>query len=129
MKLEILTLCHSAHTTDAALSIVAASDRLYADKAPSKVPESALVFRLRFGPSEVGPHEVVVSLMDQDGKPITPKNSKRIEAKIPNDQCTCTYIGVISLKSVVFPRFGEYQVDLIVDGSVLGSQPFYFNQV
>jgi hypothetical protein len=128
MNLEIFTLCNSADGRDAAVSIVAASDRLYGLQAPCKVPHCALVFRIHFGPSEAGKHEIAIAFVDQAGNAIIPANKRTITAAIPDDQSTCTYNGIMGLGGVVFPKFGEYRLDLIVDGVILGSQPFYFNQ-
>ncbi len=129
MKLEILTLCHSAsENTGNGIDIIAASDRVYSDCAPGKIKRCELFFRLRFDATEAGNHDVSISLIGEDGKSLMPSNKKQITAKLQNEYSTCTNLGIVGLNGVLLPKFGEYSLDFFVDGVAIGSQPLFFEQ-
>jgi hypothetical protein len=129
MKLEILTLCHSADENKSnGIDIIAASDRVYSDIAPGKISRCVLFYRLRFDATEAGNHNVSISLIGDDGKSLMPPNKKQITAKLKNDYSTCTNLGMVGINGVLLPKFGEYSLDFFVDGVAIGSQPLYFEQ-
>ena len=126
MKLEILTVCESANIQGQALSIVAASDKIYSNQAPCIVPQFFIVFRIRFELPEEGEHSVTFSIIDQDGNQVIQPLNKILMAKLPGNFSSCLNIGQIKFTDILFPKFGEYSLDFLVDGNSLGSQPLYF---
>jgi len=128
MKLEILTLCDSAEIKSHSLSLIAATDRIWSERAPGQIPKCSLAFRVRFDATEIGEHSIIISLIEQDGKALLPANKKTIIAKLPENFSTCVNIGIVNLAGIILPKFGEYSLDFIVDGILIGSQPVYFGK-
>jgi hypothetical protein len=126
MKLEIFTLCDSAFDAGGALTIVKISDGIYAPIAPLKIPKICVVFRIRFSENEDGKHGINLSIFNQDGNLMTPPFNKEIQTRRNPNLPTGVNIGIIDLKGIIFPAFGEYELNLFVDGNLLGSQPIHF---
>ena len=129
MKLEIFTFCDFANVYGGALCITGIADAICAPQAPLKIPRFCIVYRIRFEASEEGEHNINISIMDEDGSPIIPAFQKPIGAQIPKDLNTGANIGMANFNGVIFPKFGEYSLDLIVDGNLLSSQPLHFQKI
>jgi hypothetical protein len=126
MTLEIFTLCDSAYDSAGALSILKIADGIYAPVAPLKIPKLTVVFRIRFSAAEDGKHGINLSIFNQDGKLMTPPFNKEIQTRRNPNLPTGVNIGMINLKGIIFYEFGEYGMNLFVDGNLLGSQPIHF---
>ncbi|MGH7976350.1 MAG: DUF6941 family protein [Limisphaerales bacterium] len=129
MKLEIFTFCEFANVYDGALCISGITDGIYSPQEPLKFPRFCIVYRIRFEVAEEGKHTVNISIMDEDGKPIIPAFQKPIVAQIPKGLNTGANIGMANFNGVIFPKFGEYSLDLVVDGKMLSSQPLHFQKL
>ena len=126
MQIEIFTLCDSAYDSGGALTITKIADGIFAPTAPLKIPKLDVVFRIRFSESEDGKHSINLSIFNQDGQPMTPPFNKEIHTRRNPKLPTGVNIGIISLKGIIFPSFGEYSMNLFVDGSLLATQPIHF---
>lgn len=126
MTLEIFTICDSAYDSAGALSILKIADGIYATTAPLKIPKLTVVFRIRFSDAEDGKHGINLSIFNQDGQLMTPPFNKEIQTRRNPNLPTGVNIGIIDLKGIIFPEFGEYALNLFVDGNLLGSQPIHF---
>lgn len=127
MKVGILTLCEAAETAGLShsLSIKNASDMLFASNAPAKVPVLCLVYRIRFDHAEEGRHQIKVSIIDMGGNFVVKPHEKEFDVKIPDGFSTWPKIGILNLTGIQFPAFGEYALNLTVDGAPLDSQTIY----
>ena len=83
----------------------------------------------RFHRIEEGKHKLNVTLADQDGKSIVPKIEADITVAFHESAQSAAANLVMALNRVKLEAFGEYTVDLAVDGKHLGSLPLYFSQV
>ena len=129
MTLEIFTFCDSADVAEGALSILKIADGIYSAGCPLKIPRFCVVYRIRFHESETGKHKINLSLFNQDGKLLIPPFNKEIVAIMPQGLSTGVKIGIMGLNGIVFPEFGEYSLNLFVDGNLLGSQPLHFLKI
>ncbi|MGI8821637.1 MAG: DUF6941 family protein [Chthoniobacterales bacterium] len=130
MKVEIFTLCDAA-TTDAGgkLNVLGSFDRLQATQAPVTHPLCALAIKMRFERLEEGPKRIRISFIDSDGKPVMPTLDANTQVSFPPDEHTVTACLVLQLQQLKLPNFGEYSIDLGVDGRQEASIPLFVRAV
>lgn len=124
MKVEIFTVCDSAKAYGNKLDIIGSSE-LFSLPQPMSFLCGCLVYRLRFEHGDAGIHLLRIAFTDEDGKLIGEfsKNDIRVEARpnggfVPN-------IGIIPLKKVLMPRYGEFSISLFWDNERSTSIPIY----
>jgi uncharacterized protein DUF6941 len=122
MKVEILTLCDAA-TVDAAgkLNILGAFDRLNASAEPIVHPQCALAFKLRFERIEEGNKKIRVTFVNADGAPVMPSIDGAVDVRISGSESSAAASFVLNIQQLKLPKFGEYSIDLAVDGRHEGS--------
>jgi len=128
LKLEIFTLCDSAVDYGGKVCILGAFDSLSAAEAPYTVTHCAVVARMRFHRIEEGNHKLRVTLADQDGKMIMPNVDAQVGVRFTEQAQSATFNLVMQINGLKLDQFGEYTVDLAVDGVHQGSLPLYFSK-
>ncbi len=126
MKVEIFSLCDFAQAdARGKLTIIGIFDAIYAQQVPATHNFCALAARMRFEKSEEGIKKFKISIIDLDGKPIIPKMEVTVPVIIQPNQ-THSNIQVVSLiPQINFPHWGEYLIDLEIDGRQAASSPIY----
>ena len=129
MKIEIFTLCDAA-TTDAAgkLNILGSFDRLNAAQAPITHPQCALAIKLRFERVEEGAKSIRIQFVDADGKSVMPTLETTAQVRFGSTDSTATASLILVIQQLKLPRFGEYAIDLAVDGHHASSIPLTVGQ-
>jgi hypothetical protein len=124
MKVEIFTLCDAA-TTDAAgkLNILGSFDRLNATQTPVMHPQCALAIKLRFERVEEGTKSIRIQFVDADGKSVMPTLNTTSQVQFRPSDSTATASLVLVIQQLKLPKFGEYSIDLAVDGHHEGYIP------
>lgn len=128
LKLEIFTLCDSAVDYGGKVCILGAFDSVAAAEAPYTVTHCAVVARMRFHRIEEGNHKLRVTLADQDGKMIMPNVDAQVGVRFTEKAQSATFNLVMQINGLKLEQFGEYTVDLAVDGVHQGSLPLYFGK-
>jgi hypothetical protein len=113
MQLEIFTLCDAATEHAGKLNIMGTFDSLRGFEAPISHPQCAIAGRLRFEEIEEGEHRVLLTFADEDGNIVMPKFDQTL----------------ILIQQIRLPKFGEYTIDMAVDGRQLGSLPLYVTKM
>ena len=129
MQLEIFTLCDAATEHAGKLNIIGTFDALRALDAPIAHPQCAIAGRLRFEPIEEGDHRVSLTFADEDGNIVMPKFDSTLAVTFAPGLRTVTSHFVMVIQQIRLPKFGEYTIDLAVDGRQLGSLPLYVSKV
>lgn len=125
MQLEIFTLCDAATEHAGKLNIMGTFDSLRGFEAPIAHPQCAIAGRLRFEQIEEGEHRVLLTFADEDGNIVMPKFDQTMAVNFAPGQRTVTSHFVILIQQIRLPKFGEYTIDLAIDGRQLGSLPLY----
>lgn len=128
LKLEIFTLCDSAVDYGGKVCILGAFDSVAAAEAPYTVSHCAVVARMRFHRIEEGNHKLRITLADQDGKMIMPNVDAQVGVRFTEKAQSATFNLVMQINGLKLEQFGEYTVDLAVDGVHQGSIPLYFGK-
>ena len=126
MKTEIFALCDAA-TTDSGgkLNILGSFDRIYAGSIPVTHPLCALAIKLRFERLEEGEKRVRISFMDSDGAAVMPTLDAATQVKFPPGEHSVTACLVLQIQQLKLPNFGEYAIDLAIDGRHEASIPLF----
>jgi hypothetical protein len=129
MNIEVFSLCDAA-TVDAVgkLNVLGAFDTIWTAKMPVVYPQCAIAFRIRFESIERGEHRVTVNFVDLDGKHIIPGANGTININFSDEQRSGSANLVFNLQMLKLENFGEYSIDLAVDGRKEASLPLFIRE-
>jgi hypothetical protein len=129
MKVEIFTVCDAA-TSDSGgkLNVLGSFDRINAASVPVTHPLCALAIKMRFERLEEGQKRVRISFMDSDGKPVMPTLDAATQVQFPPGEDTVTACVVLQIQQLKLPNFGEYSIDLAIDGRHEASIPLFVRE-
>ena len=125
MKLEIFTLCDAATDSGRKLNILGSFDTLWAKEEPIAHPACAIAIKMRFARIEEGNHRVKLTFADADGKLVMPGLDSSVAVRLGPKDSSGTVNLVLNIQQIRLPSFGEYTIDLAVDGRQEGSLPLY----
>ncbi len=125
MKVEVFVLCDAATDVMGKLCLLGTFDSIAVPATPAMHMSAAVAVRLRFERIEAGEHHIKVHLVDADGKAILPPLDFRGTVQIPQDAPSAAVNFVVNLQQLRLPHFGEYQIDLAVDGRLEASLPLF----
>jgi len=126
MNIEIFSLCDAA-TVDVAgkLNVLGAFDTISSTTMPMVYPQCAIALRIRFNSLERGSHKVSVNFVDVDGKHIIPGAKGTVNINFPDQQRSGSTNLVLNLQMLKLANYGEYSIDLIIDGLNVLSLPVF----
>lgn len=123
MKLEIMALCDAATVSGGKLNILGAFDSIQAPQLPIVHPFCTLALRLRFSRVEEGDHQLRLSMVDADGRPLFPNIDGKMSVRFTTDEESVAGNFLINMQALKFEREGAYAIELAVDGRHEGSLP------
>ena len=129
MKVEIFTLCDAATDSGGKLNILGSFDHLWARHTPVTHPLCAVAIKLRFARIEEGNHRLKVTVGDIDGKLVLPSVDAAVAVRFASEEPTTVANVILNLQQLKLGGFGEYTIDLAIDGRQEGSIPLYVNQL
>ena len=126
MRVEIFTLCDAA-TVDAAgkLNVLGSFDRLQGREEPITHPQCALAMKLRFERVEEGHKRIRITFIDADGVSVMPPAEATADVRFPGNESSSNLCVALNINQLRLPRFGEYSIDLAVDGRHEASIPLF----
>ena len=128
MKVEIFTLCDAATDSGGKLNILGSFDHIWANNIPATHPLCAIAARIRFARIEEGNHKLKVTFADVDGKLVLPGLEASLAIRFGPDAPTIATNVVLCIQKIKLETFGEYTIDLAIDGRHEGSIPLYVTQ-
>ena len=90
----------------------------------------ALAAIIRFERIEEGEKNIRVTFIDSDGRPVMPALQKQIKVQFPA-QATDSHATmhlVLLIQQIRLPNFGEYSINLAIDGRQQASIPLFVRQ-
>jgi len=129
MNIEVFSLCDAA-TVDVSgkLNVLGAFDTIWAAKMPAVYPQCAIALRIRFEGIERGEHRVIVNFVDVDGKHIIPSAQGASNIQFPDGQRSGSANLVLNLQMLKLADYGEYSIDLTIDGRSGASLPLFVRE-
>lgn len=130
MKIELIVLCDAATEYQGKLNILGTFDAIWARSIPTVHRLCAVALRLRFSRIEEGKHIIKINIIDGDGKSIVKPLETGVNVMFKETVLTSMAVNMIlNIQGLKFPNFGEYSIDLAVDGKHEASLPIYVNKV
>ena len=129
MKIELLALADFAADYGGKLSVVGIFDTIFARQMPAVHPHCCLAVKLRFDKDEEGQKRLRLSICHDDGKLVLPAMEIPITVAMPADAQTNTIQVVANIAGMKIESFGEYSIDLELDGRHQGSSPLFARQM
>ena len=129
MKVELFALCDFAADYGGKLSVVGVFDTIFARQMPAVHQHCCLAVKLRFEKIEEGQKRVRLSISDDDGKLVLPAMEIPINVVMPPDARTNSIQVVANIGGMKIDAFGEYAIDLALDGRHEGSIPLFARQM
>ncbi len=129
MEIEAFLLCDAATEQQGKLNILGAFDNYWVRQMPARIPQCAVVSRVRFEKIEQGSHSVKIQIIDEDGQNIAPKLEGNISV-FPTPGMDSTVANIIlNIQGLEIKKFGRYQIDLAIDGQLQASLPLRVSEV
>lgn len=130
MKVELFALCDAATDYQGKLNLLGAFDSIWAKQMPAVHPFCAVALRIRFMKIEEGEHKVKISIVDGDGKSVVNPVEAGVNIQFKNTPLSSIATNMIlNLQGLKFPVYGEYSIDLAIDGRHEVSLPLYVNKI
>lgn len=129
MKIELLALADFAADYGGKLSVIGIFDTIFARQMPAVHPHCCLAVKLRFDKDEEGQKRLRLSICHDDGKLVLPVMEIPITVAMPADAQSNTIQVVANIGGMKIETFGEYSIDLELDGRHQGSSPLFARQM
>ena len=125
MKVIVAAVADHAWVESGCLSIIRAFDTISADQFPYVLPRISIALRVLVGRSEAGVHKLDVSLVDPEGNKLM-YTDVNINAQFSKESVLESSVSfAFNGQNILFPKRGDYQVNVRIDGEIADSIPLY----
>lgn len=125
MKVELFAMCDAATDSGGKLNILGVYDTIAGPRAPLVHARCAIVLKIRFERIERGDHRLKLNIVNQDGGLVIPSLDAPLTINFPDTAPSATAQLILDLQNVRFETFGEFAIDLAVDGRQEASIPLF----
>lgn len=126
MRVEVFCLCDAATTHGGKLNLLGTFDTIFAREMPVVHPNCAIAIRLRWERIESNAnHRLAIQFVDEDGHEVMPRWEGNIPVHALPERSSSATDLTLNLHRVQFKAYGQYAIDLAVDGRLEASLPLY----
>ncbi|MEZ4635677.1 MAG: hypothetical protein R2873_27780 [Caldilineaceae bacterium] len=126
MRLEVFCLCDAATTHAGKLNLLGTFDTIMAREMPVVHPSCAIALRIRWDRIESNTnHRLAIQFVDEDGHEVIPRWEGNIVVNAPPERASSATDLTLNLHRLKFEGYGQYAIDLAVDGRMEASLPLY----
>jgi hypothetical protein len=130
MNVELLVIADGANTdAGGKLNIFGIWDTVGAPAAPLVHPACTVALKMRFEKIEEGQKALKIAIVDADGREVFPTLTSNIQVRVPQNSPSGTLQILLQIQQLTLPHFGEYEVNVALDGRVVGSTPLFAKQI
>lgn len=129
MNIEAFLLCDCATDQQGKLNVLGAFENIFTKQIPALHPACAVAARIRFSQIERGSHKVKINIIDEDGKEVGPKIEGDITVNIGKGEDSTVANFILNIQGLKLENYGEYRIDLAIDGRQEGVLPFHVRQI
>lgn len=129
MFVEIFSICDAATDYGGRLNLLGAFEGIAAPSAPVSRERCSIAARIRFEAAETGDHQVEIRFIGPKGESVGPKMKAVIPAKIQAGRDSGAHNLVLNINRLQLPVFGNYKIQLCIDGAVRSEIPLLVAQV
>jgi hypothetical protein len=126
MHVEVFALCDAATSHAGKLNLLGVFDTIYAQDIPVTHPACSIAIRLRWDRIEANQqHRIRLQFVDEDGRDVIPTWEGRIHVQSPHDRSSVASDLTLNLQQTAFNQYGQYALDLAINGRLEASLPLY----
>jgi hypothetical protein len=129
MKVEVFALCDFAADYGGKLSVMGVFDTILTRQMPAVHAHCCIAVKLRFEKIEEGTKKLRLSISDDDGRLLLPPVEIPLHVAMPPDAHTNALQVVANIGGLKVEAFGEYSIDLALDGRHEGSIPLFVRPI
>jgi len=131
MNIEAFLLCDCAtQDRQGKLNVLGAFNNIFVAQMPYVHPACTVAGRVRFTKIEEGDHKIRINIIDQDGQAIGPKKIEgHLSARVGDDVDSAAFNFILNFQRLKFQKYGQYRIDLAIDGRQEGSLPFHVRKI
>jgi hypothetical protein len=129
MQIEAFLLCDAATDNQGKLNLLGAFDTIWSKQIPVVYPACTIAARIRFSQIEAGTHRIKINVIDVDGRIIGPQVEDNINVRIPENEDSSAANLILNIQRMKLDNFGDYRVDLAIDGRQEASLPLKLRQI
>lgn len=129
MNIETFLICDAATDSQGKLNILGAFDSIYTKKLPAIHRACSIALRIRFSKLEEGEHKINITIMDEDGNKVVPDLKGNLNLQIGDDVNSKSINLIMNLQGLQLKNYGEYSIDLNVDGKQQATLPLYLRKI
>lgn len=123
MKIDVFVISDYAFEAEGRLNILGTFTEIPAKTLPLVHEGFYVTVRLRFSRTEEGTHTVRLKMVDPDSRDFSQPVEQRFSIKFKDDAPSLCVQYVARFKDLKFNSFGNYRVDLAIDGLDAASLP------
>jgi len=128
MDVQIAVLCDAATDYQGKLNLLGTFDTIVAQKVPTLHPHCSIALRIVFNRMEEGAHQLRVNFVDADDGSIMPSIDLPLKIAFPSDASFLSRNLIVNIQHLKFPRYGQYGIDIALDGNHVTSIPLQVKQ-
>jgi hypothetical protein len=128
MNTEAFLICDAATDSQGKLNLLGAFDTVFAAQVPALHRACSVCLRMRFSRIEEGDHKIRISFIDVDGNTVIPPMEGAVSVSFSESQTSRAINLILNINGLKLPHFGEYRVDLAVDGRHESSLPLFLRE-
>ncbi|MCD6134782.1 MAG: hypothetical protein J7J25_04660 [Candidatus Omnitrophica bacterium] len=128
MRIEVFALCDAATGDLGKLSMLGAFDTIWTSRMPAIHPQCTIALRIRFERVEKGEHKVLVHFVNSDGKNVVPPAHGTVTVNFADERMSTVVNLIFNIQGLKLDRFGEYSIDLAIDGLQKASLPLFVKE-
>jgi hypothetical protein len=128
MNIQVSVLCDAATDDNGKLNLLGAFDTIYTRQLPATHPQCSIALRVTFDHEDEGEHQLRLSLVDADGRPITPGIEIPVRVALEGDSHFGTRNFIINIQQLKFETPGLYSIDVAWDDAAQTSIPLVVKQ-
>lgn len=126
MELEFALLADAANISrELKLNITGEFNTIFAQTVPITWPRMTFVARLNAHVAEGSKHTAILVMNDADGDELFRSQGFPLEFTPAGPGRPLRAGMVINLDGMTFRKYGDYEINLLVDGRLMGSAPIY----
>lgn len=129
MDIQVAVLCDAATDSHGKLNILGTFDTIFTSQLPAVHPQCSIALRVTFGKIEEGKHQIRLSFVDEDGKPVMRGIEMAVDIMVPDDTIFLSRNFVVNIQQLKFEKPGLYAIEIAMDGRQEGSIPLLVKQV
>lgn len=129
MDVEILALCDAATESGNKINVIGVFNEIRATKEPIQLQPYGLATRIRFEKNEEGPKAIQLAIVASDKKETIFTIDVMAQAHSKPDELSANIQVVGLLPPLSLPHFGEYAIQLLIDGQLAKSIPLNVKQI